>query len=262
MSRPFWQACFTVSAWAALSLSAFGAEPESANPAIPEVLQRVIATYASDLHGVVGMQRHFTTLIDAGIAKHTEQSDSGLLLKDGAFETAHYYRIVRDGKEFSGKDLADRDKQTNEGWSAGKIFFKEPYDKRFVADYTFTMVTPCSDCSPGTVAIRFVSAKHDDQHGAGTMWLEPANERVVKLTYVPYVLPPHASSGTVTESTAQTLSNLWYVVRIEETYTGHALLLRGTGTFTGLIDHFQRFASLSEGESAVRDGTIGTVVDR
>lgn len=229
---------------------------------VPPIVERAIAAYETAVHGIIGMQRHFSTVIDAGIARHTEQSDSGLLLKDGAFVRAHYYRVVEDGKEFSATELAGRDKQTNEGWSAGKVFFKEPYDRRFVGDYQFDTAGGCADCASGTVRVTFESRKHDAQHGAGTMWIDPANAQVVKLTYVPYAFPPHATSGTVTETTAQVLPNLWYVARIEETYAGRALLLRGTATFTASMDHFQRFATLADGEDAVRDGTIGTVVSR
>jgi hypothetical protein len=228
-----------------------------AEEAIPEPLLGAIATYETGLHGVVGMQRHFKTTIDAGIVKHYEESDSWLILKDGIFEQAHYYRIVRDGAELSATDLAERDRQTNEGWSAGKIFFKEPYDRRFAKDYRFEVVSSCADCPVGTIAIAFSSAKHDAQHGSGTLWIETSSEHVTKLTYAPYELPPHATSGTVTETSDQALPNLWYVTRIDETYRGHALILRGSGSFTGVFDHFARFASVADGLSAMRETAIG-----
>lgn len=223
----------------------------------PEIVQRVIAAYEANVRGVIGMQRHFSTLIDAGIAKHTEVSDSAILFKDGMFEDLRYYRVVEDGKEFTSSGLSERDKQASEGWSSGKVFFKEPYDRRFAPDYTFASTT-CVDCAPGTVAVKFESETHDAQHGAGTMWIETANERVVKLTYAPYALPPHATSGSITETGGQALANLWYVVKIDETYQGHMLLLHGTGRFTGVFDHFARFGSVSEGTRAVRDGALDT----
>lgn len=223
----------------------------------PEIVQRVIAAYEANVRGVIGMQRHFSTLIDAGIAKHTEVSDSAILFKDGMFEDLRYYRVVEDGKEFTSSGLSERDKQASEGWSSGKVFFKEPYDRRFAPDYTFASTT-CVDCAPGTVAVKFESETHDAQHGAGTMWIETANERVVKLTYAPYALPPHATSGSITETGGQALANLWYVVKIDETYQGHMLLLHGTGSFTGVFDHFARFGSLSEGTRAIRDGMLDT----
>jgi hypothetical protein len=226
-----------------------------------DVVQKAMDSYETWLHGIVGMQRHFTTVIDAGIARHSEESDSGLLIQNGVFRQAHYYKITRDGKEFTQQQLADRDAQTNKGWASGKIFFKEPYDARFFGDYQFTSAPPCN-CGSDMIAIAFSSSQHDDQHGSGTMWIDSSDYHVVKLTYTPYVLPPHATSGSVTETTAEVLPNLWYVVRIDETYQGHALFLRGTGTFTALIDHFQRFATVAEGENAIENGKLGGVASR
>jgi len=239
-----------------LSLICVARADEAEKP--PGIVQRVIAVYETNVRGVIGMQRHFSTLIDAGVAKHSEVSESAILFKDGVFEQLHYYRVIEDGKEFSTAQLSDRDKQSTDGWSAGKVFFKEPYDRRFAADYAFAAVSPCADCAAGTVAIKFESTKHDSQHGAGTMWIDAANARVVKLTYAPYVYPPHATSGTITETSGAALPNLWYVVRIDQAFTGHMFVLHGTATFTGLFDHFERFGSVAEGASALREGTIGT----
>ena len=43
--------------------------------------------------------------------------------------------------------------------------------------------------------------EHDSrlQHGSGVRYTDTSNGYVVKLTYTAYVLPPHASSGSVTE---------------------------------------------------------------
>ena len=235
------------------------AEP-STNAAY-DAVRKAMESYEAGLHGIVGMQRHFTTVVDAGIARHTEESDSGLLIQNGVFREAHYYKIARDGKTFTPQQIADRDAQTNKGWAAGKIFFKEPYDARFFEDYQFTAASPCN-CGSNTIAIAFSSSRRDDQHGSGMMWIDATDNHVVKLTYAPYVLPPHATSGTVTETTAEVLPNLWYVVRIDETYQGHAWLLHGTGTFTAVIDHFQRFSTVADGESAIENDTIGGVASR
>jgi hypothetical protein len=132
----------------------------------PQIVQRAISAYEANLRGIVGMQRHFSTLIDAGIVKHSEVSDSAILFKDGVFEKLHYYRIIEDGKEFSETQLSDRDKQSSQGWSSGKVFFKEPYDRRFSDDYAFS-VPACTECATGTVAVNFTSEKRDAQHGAG-----------------------------------------------------------------------------------------------
>jgi hypothetical protein len=88
------------------------------------------------------------------------------------------------------------------------------------------------------------------------MWIEQATGRVVRLTYIPNVLPSHATFGTVTEISGKAMSNVWYVTRIDGAYQGKAFVLKGTGTFTGVFDHFRRFSTVTQGEAALNNGTI------
>jgi hypothetical protein len=241
-----------------LLLVASGAQRAQATAAsVPSIVLRASTTFDSTLHGVVGMQRHFSTEVRVGPVTHEEESDSGLLMQDGRFVEIAYFRIVRDGHPFSPSQIQQRDDETNRAWAAGKVFFKEPYDDRYIGDYSFELPqTSCSGCPPGTEAISFASTIHDAQHGSGTMYVDTSNGVVVKLSYTPYVLPSHASSGTVTETGGWGLPDLWYALRINGTYAGQMFLISGTGTFNGVFDNFRRFASLSAGEAALRDQTI------
>jgi hypothetical protein len=250
----YWAAAATGS----LLLVASGAQRAQATAAsVPSIVLRASTTFDTTLHGVVGMQRHFSTEVRVGSITHQEESDSGLLMQDGRFVEIAYFRIVRDGRPFSPSQIQQRDDQTNQAWSAGKVFFKEPYDARYIGDYSFEPPqTSCSGCPPGTEAINFSSTIHDAQHGSGTMYVDASNGVVTKLSYTPYVLPSHASSGTVTETGGWGLPDLWYAVHINGTYAGHMFLISGTGTFNGVFDNFRRFASLSAGEAALRDQSI------
>lgn len=238
----------------ALALGVLGASP--APSASPGLVQRLVAAYAADVHGILGMQRHFSTVINAGPVHHTEDSDSGLLIDDGAYVKIKYYRIVEDGRAFSSGKIAQRDSQTNGDWAAGKVFFKEPYDRRYAADYTFAEPGTAAACPAATIAVNFKSAVRDIQHGSGTMCVLTSSERVVKLTYVPNAFPPHASAGTITETSAEVLPGVWYVTRIDETFSGHAFIVHGTATFTGVVDHFKRFTTIPEGDTALENRMI------
>jgi len=230
----------------------------SATPsgAVPALVLRAAAVYTTNVRGIIGMQRHFSTVLHAGPVHHTEESDSGILLNNGSFTSAKYYRIADDGKAFSAQQIAARDAQTNQDWTVGKIFFKEPYDPRFTADYSFQPPQPCAACPSGTSAVNFGSAIKDTQHGSGTVWIEQVSGRVDRLTYIPNVLPPHATFGSVTESGGWAMPNVWYVTRIDGSYRGKAFVLSGTGTFTGVFDHFQRFSTVAQGQTALAAGTI------
>jgi hypothetical protein len=242
-----------ITAVAACILCVFCAEAARAGavPSAPAMVLRASSVYSAELRGYVGMQRHFTTVI-SGAVHHSESSDSGQVMRNGAFVAISYYRIVRDGSPLPNAQIAQRNAQTNTSWRAGKVFFKEPYDRRYIADYQFGAVRDAA----GQTSVAFSSSIHDAQHGAGTMWIDDRSAHVLKLTYSPYVLPQHATSGTVTETGGQALPHLWYVVRIDESYQGHILLLHGTGVFTGTFDHFRRFHTMQLARAVLMAGTI------
>jgi hypothetical protein len=242
----------------ALLFAASGAQKVQATaPDVPAIVLRASAAFGATLHGIVGMQRHFSTKLSAGPVAHDEESDSGLLMQDGRFAKIAYFRIVRDGRPFSPAQVQQRDDEANREWAAGQVYFKEPYDPRYIADYAFKAPqASCSECSPGSVSVGFTSSIHDSQHGSGTMIVDTNNARVLKLNYTPYVLPPHASSGSVTETGGWGLPDLWYAVRIDEAYRGQMFLVSGAGTFSGVFDTFRRFASLEAGEAALQNQTI------
>ncbi len=236
-----------------LGLAIAGAgRAQAVSSAVPSVVTQASITFSAAMHGLVGMQRHFTTEVQSGPIAHEEQSDSGQLLQDGQSVQIAYYRIVRDGRAFSPSQVRQRSDAATADWAAGRVYFKEPYDPRYVSDYAFgPPQLRCTACPAGTEAVSFTSAIHDAQHGKGEMYIDPRDAHVAKLTYIPYVLPPHASSGSVTEIGGQALPNLWYVVQIDETYRGHAFVISGTGTFTGVFDHFRRFSNLGTAEAAL-----------
>ncbi|MBV9719422.1 MAG: hypothetical protein JOZ77_08880 [Candidatus Eremiobacteraeota bacterium] len=227
-----------------------------ASPAsVPTIVRRASTVYAAEMRGFVGLERHFTTQLHGGPFQHGEQSDSGQLFQDGKFVQVSYYRVVRDGRQFSPSQIAQRNDQTNKDWAAGRVFFKEPYDPRYVGDYTFAQAA-CSGCAAGSQRIAFTSTIRDAQHGDGAMDIDVATGHILRLTYVPNALPPHATSGSVTETGGEVLPHLWYVARISQTFSGRAFLLSGTGTFTGVFDHFRRLPSLLAGQTALANQTI------
>jgi len=222
---------------------------------IPDIVQRAATVYQAEVRGVVGMERHFTTVIHAGPVHHTEHSDSGFLMRDGVFTRIKYYQIADDGQPFTAQQTAIRESQTNREWSEGKIFFKEPYDERFLGDYQYDVAATCSECSEGAVAVNFKSDIKDNQHGSGTMWIDGA-AHVTKVEFSPNQLPPHANAGTVTEIATEVMPGIWYVTQIQATYRGRLLLLTGGATFTATFDHFHRFDRVGDADAALDNGSI------
>ena len=237
-------------------LTVAGTPSGSAATGVPEIVQRASSVYAHSVAGLVGMQRHFKTVIGAGPVHHTEESDSAVLFNDGVFVDAAYYRIVDDGRPISQTDLNKRTAQTVEDWRAGRVFFKEPYDPHFMSDYRFQPPTKCNGCPANAVAVQFDSSIRDMQHGSGTLIIDGVSGRVLSLTYAPNALPPHATSGEITEVSGEPIDGLWYVTRIEQKYQGKYAIFHGSGTFSGSFDHFRRFANSSTAEAALRDAKL------
>src|SRR6202051_69598 len=129
-----------------LPIPASAAQAAPGPPGVPTLVQRPTTAYSADVRGTLGMQRHFSTTIKAGPIRHTETSESGVLFNDGTFVKIKYYQVADDGKAFSAKQLQAREAQTNSDWTTGKIFFKEPYDRRFMGDYSFSQPQVCAGC--------------------------------------------------------------------------------------------------------------------
>jgi len=235
-------------------LALAGTSPGHAAAGIPEIVRRAASTYAQSVAGMIGMQRHFKTVINGGPMHHIEESDSAVLFNDGAFVDAAYYRIVDDGRQLPANEVSKRTAQTVDDWRAGKIFFKEPYDPHYINDYTFKTLPNCDGCPPSTVGVHFESSMRDMQHGSGTMTIDAHTARVLTLKYVPNALPPHATSGEVSESSGEPINGLWYVTRIDQQYQGRYAIFHGSGTFSGSFDHFRRFPSTAAAETALREG--------
>jgi len=233
-----------------------GTTPGPAAPAVPDIVRRASSTYTQSIAGLIGMQRHFKTVISAGPFHHTEQSDSAIVFNDGAFVDVAYYRIIDDGRALSERDLSKRVAQTVDDWKAGKVFFKEPYDPRFTNDYQFQPLASCNGCPANAVAVHFESPIRDMQHGSGTMTIDSGSGRVLSLTYAPNALPPHATSGEITEVSSEPIDGLWYVTRIEQTYKGRYAIFHGSGTFSGAFDHFRRFPNASAAEQSLHDSKV------
>ncbi len=226
------------------------------SPAMPGIVTLASEVFAKETRGVIGFERHFETRIHAGPVIHTELSDGAFIMSDGAYMKLKYERIVQDGNFWSRAKLDERTAQTNAKWGDSQIQFKEPYDHRYLGDYKFVQSATCGGCPAGAVSVDFTSEVRDAQHGDGTMLIDRLSGHVLKLSYTPNKMPHYATSGTVTETGGVALPDLWYPIRIEEGFRGHAFLLSGKATFGGTFDHFRRFDSAQAALDALSSNSI------
>lgn len=224
--------------------------PAASLPAIPPVVEQAAHADANETLGVIVMQRHFTVNAAAGPLHFNHADDAILLMTNGEFSRMHFLRMEEDGHASSASDLASLDEKTDRTLQRGDGFFRQPFDQRYLSDYEYTIV-PCA-CAPSVVEVRFTSSLRDNQHGCGDMRIDEETGHVISLSYTPNVLPPHASSGIVTETFGQALPGLWTILRIESLYTGHLFFFAGHGTVSEVRDNFHHFTDVAAGVAFYR----------
>ncbi len=193
-------------------VAATGAQSQAGVAVIPSLVEKAALAFAAELRGAVGMQRHFSTTIKAGPVTHSETSESGILFNNGVFVKIKYYRIADDGKAFSAAQIRARESQTNKDWTAGKIFFKEPYDKRYMGRLQFLEAASVLRLPerPRPRESTITSALQDVQHGNGIMWIDSARARVsgIDLHDERASSSDSRPSGTITEVSSNPASEV------------------------------------------------------
>lgn len=235
----------------ALGLPARASAPTSS---VPAVVQQAAQTAALENSGVTVHERHITLSAEAGPARFTQSNDAIMLMIDGEYTHIHYLHIEEKGRALGPNDVAKRESANNQDLERGVGVFKQPFDRRYVADYQYTTV-PCA-CDAGEIDVHFTSLMHDDQHGAGTMRIDESSGHVMELTYTPNVLPDHANSATISETFGQALPGLWTIVRIDRVYDGRLLFVSGHGAVTEVLDHFHHFTNAGTGEEYYRTAML------
>jgi len=235
----------------ALAVPARASAPASS---IPAVVQQAAQTAALENSGVTVHERHVSVEAEAGPAHFSQSNDAIMLMTDGAYTHIHYLYIEEKGHALSASDVAKREATNNRDLERGVGFFKQPFDRRFIADYQYT-TAPCA-CDAGQIDVHFTSLMRDDQHGAGTMRIDQTTGHVMELTYTPNVLPDRANSATISETFGQALPGLWTIVRIDREYSGRVLFVSGHGTVTEVLDHFRHFTNAETGEAYYRTAML------
>jgi hypothetical protein len=224
-------------------------------PAVPAPVLAAAQTALGDNAGAIVHERHISVSAVAGPARFTQQNDAVLLMVDGAYRHIHFSKIVENGHTLSAEEVAKRENENNAQFERGDGFFKQPYDKRYLADYAYDVVPQCT-CPSGQTEVHFSTTMHDAQHGEGTMRIDQTTGHVIEVRYTPFVFPDHANAGTTTETFGEPIAGLWTIVRIDREYTGRVLFVPGHGTATETLDHFRRFADPEAGVAFYRSATL------
>jgi hypothetical protein len=210
-----------------------------------ELVARAGALVAKSMEGVTANDRSIDLEIVAGPERQSERNEATVISRDGEPSAIVYERVVKDRTELSSSDLRARERKENAAFESGKTGFRQPYDRRFSADYRFSP-SSCPTCLTGNVQIAFRSKLRDDAHGDGSMLVEIASGRVQRVSYEPNVLPSHANNGSVTEIFGEPVAGSWTIVRIESVYSGRVALFKGSAQMTERLFNYRHYDTVSE----------------
>ncbi|MGA8576445.1 MAG: hypothetical protein WB609_12285 [Candidatus Cybelea sp.] len=206
----------------------------------PPVLAQIAQRFAETSRGVVVCQLHRLFDVHAGFLKRHEDLMMNVAYDDGAIVKVHVTSYSIDGKDAGAPDVAS----VEQSWSHPNLagVFAAPFDPRNFDAYRYT--------GGGASAIGFTSTVRDAGHGDGSFTYD-ARYNVVSYTYHPNTLPPHASSGEITDARAEVLAGYWAATQETQAYTGHYGPFAAAGTVTVSYANFRRFPDVASALTAL-----------
>jgi len=247
-ARPSWSIRILLAAL--LTGAVLGPFGVAATEQAPPLVRRAIALYEADHRGDLGFSRHLSFKLHVGPMVHDVRNEVGILMRDGAYVKVRYYSSETNGRPDGSSEMQRQEDKANADIAAGHGFFKRPVDARYSDDYRFENAS-CDGCAVGESAFAFTTTVHDRWHGHGTVVIDNATARVVRIAYTYEKPPDHATSADAVETFGEGMQGLWTCTHVEENYHGRMGLIGGTATMTYTLDHFKRFAQLESGLTAL-----------
>lgn len=246
--RRLWFAGFAGLCWLAMSwlASAFAATSDPT-----ATLVQTVGVLTAERAGFVGFRRRVASTEWGPGRNISIETDSGWLRSNGNVVAIRFYDRTKDGALASPSQLAKLQAEADKNLPGDD--YTLPLVRAAIADYQFA-TTACAACPAGQTAIAFTSRKRDGDHGDGTMILEAATHRVVRLEFVPSVLPPHVDRATIVMKFGRVLPDLWDLITVKQHYSGHMLLFRGGEDIVTGFSDYHRFRTKEEGTHALAAG--------
>jgi hypothetical protein len=204
--------------------------PASAPPALAQVAQR----YFETSRGVVTFRLHRVFEVHGGFSSRHEDLVLEGIYENGVTVRVRVHSYAIDGKAASAADVSSLEESWNHP-KAGDVF-APPFDPRHLDEYQYE--------SAGPSALAFASNVRDAGHGRGILGYD-AQYDVVSVSFQPNVLPPHASSGQITQLRAQVLPGYWATTQETQSYRGSYGPFAAAGTLQLTFTNFRRFPDVA-----------------
>jgi hypothetical protein len=212
-------------------------------PGVPAVVTAAANRFAQTTRGIFGFRLHRVFDVHAGPSSRHDD-----LVFDGVFDDGRIVSVRVVSYTIGGKQAdAQQRSQIVQQWAHPKpdAVFHPPFDRRYLPDYRYRPQ------SGRTVA--FTALVKNNAHGSGTFTYDRA-DNVTSDTYVPSVMPPYATSGTITDRRQPVLPGYWAVTRETQQYSGRYALWRGGAAVEMTYSRFRRFRNLAAADRALAAG--------
>jgi hypothetical protein len=199
----------------------------------PSVVAQVAQRYEQTTRGVVEFRLHRVFDVHGGLRSRHEDLVLNGVYSEGAIVRVRVVSYAIDGKPASSQDVS----RVEQSWNNPKPgdVFAPPYDPRFLDAYQY-------QAGAGST-IDFTSEVPDGAHGRGTLTYDASND-VVSISYQPNALPPHASSGQITDLRTEVLPGYWATTHETQEYKGNYGPFAAAGTVQSDFSGFRRFDDL------------------
>jgi hypothetical protein len=203
--------------------------PASAPPALTQIAQR----YQQTSRGIVAFRMHRTLDVHGAFKSRHEDIVMQGIYSDGVTVKVHVYSYRIDGHAADASDVSSLEKS----WEHPKPsdVFAAPFDPNHLDAYEYQQ--------GGASTICFNSSVRDSGHGRGSFTYNAQND-VVSVTYQPNALPPHASSGQITDLRSEVLPGYWATTQETQQYKGNYGPFPAAGTMQVEFSDFRRFPDL------------------
>ena len=204
--------------------------PPGAPPALAQVAQRFAATS----RGFVVFQMHRVFDVHTALQRRHEELVMNGVYDDGTLVRVRVVSYAVNGRPAGQSDVA----AVEQSWNHPKPsdVFAPPFDPRNFGAYQYR--------SYGNSTIGFSSNLRDAGHGSGTFTYD-ARGNVVSYTFVPNVLPPHATSGEVADRRSEVLPGYWASTDETQQYRGSYGPFAAAGAIAVTYSDFRRSSDLN-----------------
>lgn len=210
---------------------------------VPAIVERAAQVAHNDHAGIVGYRVEQTSQIDGGPIHRYAR-----VVLVAAYENDKLIRVRVLKYVDNGKDAGDAARRELEAQlTKSGEGFAVPFDARHFGEYAYD--------SPDGRTVRFTSGMRDQHHGEGQFTVGDGGH-VTALSYRPFALPDHATSGTIDEKRAEVLPGFWATIHSAQHYIGRYLLIHGSAEIVTTESQFVRYTTRTEAETAIRDATL------